>query len=81
MAEERRRVGDVEQTCSDLKAQLEEELENLRRQLEDERDVAAAKYEELEQKSFDEREALLVVEKELQEDKERLRRECDEWRT
>lgn len=81
LAEEKRRVVDVEQTCSDLNArfdaQLEEELENFRRQLQEERDVAAAKYEELERRSFDEREVLLAAEKTLQEEKEAIKRECD----
>ena len=49
-------------------------------QLQEERDHAAAKYEELEQKAFDEREVLLTIEKNLKEEKDRLEQECDEWR-
>ncbi|KAI0717404.1 hypothetical protein C8T65DRAFT_116229 [Cerioporus squamosus] len=74
------RIAAVEQTCHDLQRQIDEEREKLNAQLQEERELAAAKYEELEQKSFEERELLLAAEKELEEEKERLAKECEEWR-
>lgn len=82
--EDKRRLADVEQACSDLKEQvedLENEREELTTKLQEERDHAAVKYEELEQKSFEERELLLEAEKKLQEETEQLREQCDHWKT
>lgn len=60
-------LADVEHHCSGLKAQIEAE-----------RLVAATKYEELEKRSFEERELLLEAEKALNEENARLREEVEE---
>ena len=56
--------------CSDLEKQLDEE-----------RAIASVKYTELECAAFEERDRFALSEKELEEDKARLKAECDEWRT
>ncbi len=60
-------LAEVEHHCADLKAQIEAE-----------RLVAAAKYEELEKRSFEERELLLNAEKALNEENARLRDEVED---
>ncbi|KAI0777676.1 hypothetical protein BD413DRAFT_186510 [Trametes elegans] len=63
----KQRTAAVEQQCSDLEAQLEEE-----------RRVATMKYDELEKMHFDEREVLLAKEQSLKDDNARLAAERDE---
>ena len=106
------RIAEVEQTCSDLRAELEKEREELEKlekelcdeqataarldeerhvavtkcaelekQLEEERLIASAKYTELEEAAFEERDRFVLSERALEEDKARLKAECDEWRT
>lgn len=65
----KQQLADVEQDCSDLRAKIEEE-----------RQIAAAKYDELEQRSFEERDLLLSAENALKEENARLRDECEELR-
>ena len=53
----------------------------LEKQLEEERLIASSKYTELEAAAFEERDRYALSEKALEEDKARLKAECDEWRT
>ena len=86
-----RSAVDVEQTLKnqleeerrDHSTKLEEELhrsDELNAKLVEEREAAAAKYDELLKRSFDEREVLLAAEAALKSENERLQNECDEWR-
>ena len=63
-------LADVEQKCTIL----EEQLENERQQ-------AAADYEALEKQASEEREALLAAQNNLEEGNARLLKECEELRT
>ena len=64
----------------DLTEEIEKERQRLETLLAEERESAAIKYRKLEQESFEERELLLAEEEALKSDKERLQKECDEWR-
>ncbi|KAI0674290.1 hypothetical protein C8Q78DRAFT_584789 [Trametes maxima] len=70
------RLEEVEQTCSNLEAALKEE----KAAREEERLVAAAKYDELEKRAFEERELLLGAEKALKDESARLQEECEDLR-
>ena len=55
--------------------------EELEKQLDAERASASAKYSELERAAFQERDSFAQSEKALEEEKARLKAECDGWRT
>ena len=54
---------------------------DLEKLLDEERAISSAKYTELECTAFEERDRFALLEKELEEDKARLKAECDDWRT
>ncbi|PIL27498.1 hypothetical protein GSI_10649 [Ganoderma sinense ZZ0214-1] len=72
----------------EIATKLEEELHlattkcgDLEKILDEERTISSAKYTDLECTAFEERDRFALLEKELEEDKARLKAECDEWRT
>nr|VWO94863.1 Uncharacterized protein [Ganoderma boninense] len=91
LEKEREEIAKLEKELAeeqDIATKLHDELHlattkcgDLEKMLDEERTIASAKYTDLECTAFEERDRFALLEKELEEDKARLKAECEEWRT